>query len=178
MNRFLLFVALFVSLSATAARPTAEEMLAVNNFYIEDDLYQQRPIWTKTYHCDSATIVRTLMTNPQVAIEREFEGRLICRMDDVQLVRQSDDLNSLPSYMRWAGTLYFTVEIAADSYKVVLREAVWKGVKEPLDDATTATYTLYDMIFNNRGNIDRVFLRSRVESLNERLTWLFAARVK
>lgn len=178
MNRFLLFMALFVSLSATAARPTAEEMLAANNFYIVDDLYQERPIWVKTYHCDSETITRTLMNNPQVVIEREFEGRLICRMNDVQLVRQSDDLNSLPTYMRWSATLYFTVEIATDSYEVVLREAVWNGVKESLDDATAATYTLYDMIFNNRGNIDRVFARSRVESLNDRLTWLFAARVR
>lgn len=178
MNRFLLFVALFVSLSATAARPTAEEMLAENNFYIMDDLYQERPIWTKTYHCDSATIVRTLMMNPQIIIEREFEGRLICRMCDVQLVRQSDDLNSLPSYMRWAGTLYFTVEIAADSYEVVLREAVWKGVKEHLDDATTATYTLYYSMYNRRGDIDSGFVRNYAEKLNERLTWLFAARVK
>lgn len=178
MNRLLLFVALFASLSATATRPTAEEMLAENNFLIVDDLYQERPIWVKTYHCDSATIIRTLMSNPQVVIEREFEGRLICRMNDVQLVRQSEDLRSLPSYMRWAATLYFTVEIAADSYEVVLREAVWNGVKESLDDATTATYTLYDMIFNNRGNIDRVFARSRVEKLDERFTWLFAARVR
>ena len=90
MNRFLLFMALFVSLSATAARPTAEEMLAANNFYIVDDLYQERPIWAKTYHCDSATIVRTLMMNPQIIIEREFEGRLICRMCDVQVVREDD----------------------------------------------------------------------------------------
>ena len=66
MNRLLLFVALFASLSATAARPTTEEILAENNFQIVSDLYQERPIWVKTYHCDSATAIRTLMMNPQI----------------------------------------------------------------------------------------------------------------
>lgn len=177
MNRFLLFMALFVSLSATAARPTAEEMLAANNFYIVDDLYQERPIWAKTYHCDSETITRTLMMNPQIIIEREFEGRLICRMCDVQLVR-FDEMNILPSYMRWAATLYFTVEVFDNEYRVELCEAVWNGVKEPLDDATAATYTLYYSMYNRRGDIDSGFVRNYAEKLNERLTWLFAPRVR
>ncbi len=177
MNRLLLFVALFVSLSATAARPTAEEVLAENNFRIVEDLYQERPIWIKTYHCDSATIVRTLMNNPQVVIEREFEGRLICRMCDVQLVR-FDETNILPFYMRRAATLYFTVEISAESYEVELREAVWNGVQEHLDDVKMVSYTLYHSMYNRRGDIDSGFVRNYAEKLNERLTWLFAPRVR
>ncbi|MBQ2414516.1 MAG: hypothetical protein II315_06310 [Rikenellaceae bacterium] len=177
MRQLLLFVALFASLSATAARPTTEEMLAENNFQIVSDLYQERPIWVKTYHCDSATIVRTLMMNPQIIIEREFEERLICRMCDVQLVR-FDEMNILPSYMRWAATLYFTVEVFDNEYRVELCEAVWNGVKEPFDDAMTATYTLYYSMYNRRGDIDSGFVRNYAEKLNERLTWLFAPRVR
>lgn len=176
MRQLLLFVALFASLSATAARPTTEEILAENNFQIVSDLYQERPIWVKTYHCDSATAIRTLMMNPQIIIEREFEGRLICRMCDVQLLRSSDRLSNLPSSMRWAATLYFTVEIAADSYEVVLSEAVWNGVIELLDDPTAVTYTLYDLFFTARGNLDNKFIRHRAEALNERLTMIFAPR--
>ena len=172
MRQLLLFVALFASLSATAARPTTEEILAENNFQIVSDLYQERPIWVKTYHCDSATIVRTLMMNPQIIIEREFEGRLICRMCDVQLVR-FDEMNILPSYMRWAATLYFTVEVFDNEYRVELCEAVWNGVKEPFDDAT-----LYYSMYNRRGDIDSGFVRNYAEKLNERLTWLFAPRVR
>lgn len=177
MKRLLLFVALMVSVAATAAKPTVEELLTENNFRIVEDLYQERPIWVKSYHCDSATIVRTLMNNPQVVIEREFEGRLICRMCDVQLVR-FDETNILPSYMRWAATLYFTVEISAESYEVELREAVWNGVQEHLDDVKTVSYTLYHSMYNGRGDIDSGFVRNYAEKLNERLTWLFAPRVR
>lgn len=177
MRQLLLIVTLFASLSATAARPTVEEMLAENNFQIVDDHYQERPIWIKTYHCDSATIVSTLMNNPQIVIEREFEGRWICRMNDVQLVR-FDEMNILPAYMRWAGTFYFTVAISADSYEVELREAVWSGVQEPFDDVKTVAYTLYYSMYNRRGEIDGGFVRNYAEKLNERLTWLFAPRVR
>ena len=178
MKRVLLWFALVMSLSAMAASPTAEERLAENNFQIVSDLYQERPIWIKSYHCDSTTAVRMLMNNPQVVIEREFEGRLICHMNDVQLLRSSDRLNNLPSFMRWAATLYFTVEIAADSYEVILHEAVWNGVIEHLDDPRAVTYTLYDLFFTARGNIDNKFVRSRAGALNERLTMIFAPRLQ
>ena len=177
MRQLLLFVALFASLSATAARPTTEEILAENNFQIVSDLYQERPIWVKTYHCDSATAIRTLMMNPQIIIEREFEGRLICRMCDVQLVR-FDEMNILPSYMRWAATLYFTVEVFDNEYRVELCEAVWNGVKEQLDDPTAVSHTLYYSMYNRRGDIDSGFVRNYAEKLNERFTWLFAPRVR
>lgn len=178
MRRLLLLAALFASLSAMAASPTAEERLAENNFQIVSDLYQERPIWIKSYHCDSTTAVRMLMNNPQIVIEREFEGRLICRMNDVQLLRSSDRLSNLPSSMRWAATLYFTVEIAADSYEVVLREAVWNGVIEHLDDPMAVTYTLYDLFFTARGNLDDKFIRHRAEALNERFTRIFAPQLQ
>ena len=178
MKRVLLWFTLVMSLSAMAASPTAEERLAENNFRIVNDQYQERPIWFKTYQCDSVTAVRMLMNNPQIVIEREFEGRLICHMNDVQLLRSSDRLSNLPSSMRWAATLYFTVEIAADSYEVVLREAVWNGVRELLDDPTAVTYTLYDLFFTARGNLDNKFLRHRAEALNERFTRIFAPRLQ
>ena len=177
MNRLLLFVALFASLSATAARPTTEEILAENNFQIVSDLYQERPIWVKTYHCDSATAIRTLMMNPQIIIEREFEGRLICRMCDVRLLRISDPIPPLPIFMTWAATFYFTVEVFDDEYRVELCEAVWNGVRELSDDVDTESYTLYGCFFTKRGNLDSAFIRHRAEALNDWLTRLFAPRL-
>ena len=172
MNRLLLFVALLASLSATAARPNVEEILAENNFQIVSDLYQERPIWVKTYHCDSATAIRTLMMNPQIIIEREFEGRLICRMCDVRLLRISDPIPPLPIFMTWAATFYFTVEVFDDEYRVELCEAVWNGVRELSDDVDTESYTLYGCFFTKRGNLDNTFIRNRAEALNDRLTRL------
>ncbi len=177
MNRLLLFVALLASLSATAARPNVEEILAENNFQIVSDLYQERPIWVKTYHCDSVTAIRTLMNNPQVIIEREFEGRLICRMCDVRLLRISDPIPPLPIFMTWAATFYFTVEVFDDEYRVELCEAVWNGVRELSDDVDTESYTLYGCFFTKRGNLDSAFIRNRAEALNDRLTRLFAPRL-
>lgn len=177
MSNFLLLIALLTHMSAMAAQPIAEEMLAENNFHIVSDMYDERPVWIKSYHCDSATIVRTLMNNPQVIIEREFEGRLICRMCDVQVVREDDVWSSLPSYMRWTATLYFTVEIASDSYEVELREAVWNGVKEQLDDPTAVSHTLHSIFYNNNGKLDKNFAKYKSEDFNDRLTAIFAPRL-
>lgn len=177
MRQLLLSLFLLTNLSAMAVRPSTEERLAENNFFIVSDMYEERPVWIKSYHCDRETITRTLMNNPQIVIEREFDNRLICRMNDVQLVRISDSSKHLPTYMSWTATLYFTVEIWDDEYQVELREAVWNGVRELLDDVDYQSYTLYDCFFNNRGNIDSLFLRNRAEALNDRLTAIFAPRL-
>ena len=177
MRNFLFLIALLANLSATAARPIAEQILAENNFQIVSDHYQERPMWVKTYHCDSATAIRTLMMNPQIIIEREFEGHLICRMCDVRLLRISDTIRPLPIFMTWAATLYFTVEVFDDEYRVELCEVVWNGVRELNDDVDTESYTLYGCFFTRRGNLDSAFIRNRAEALNDRLTRLFAPRL-
>lgn len=177
MRNFLLLIALLANMSAMAAQPIAEEMLAENNFHIVSDMYEERPVWIKSYHCDSATIIRTLMNNPQIVIEREFEGRLICRMSDVQVVREVDIWSSLPAYMRWTATLYFTVEISNDEYQVELREAVWNGVKEQLDDPTAVSHTLHSIFYNSNGKLDKNFAKYKTKDFNDRLTAIFAPRL-